>query len=424
MKYIERLCDKQISAYLKIFGAVLIEGLKWCGKTCSAKRQAASTFELADPNHNFQNRALAQMDMEHVLTGKKPRLIDEWQEVPAIWDGVRYRVDQVKSKGQYLLTGSSTPNDLAKIHSGAGRFGRVLLQTLTLQELGISTGKASLKKLLQGRFSPPRPASPGKLSVAQIASLVSKGGWPGLASSSVKASLEVLRSYVEVLAQEDLSKIDGSRRDPAKILALLQSLARNTATLVKKEVIRNDIAQFNSFQVDAGTVGEYLKLLKRVFVLREIPPWDPPLKSTVRLRSSPKRMLADPSLAVAALKATPPALKEDLKLLGNLFESLVLRDLSVYAANNRAELYHYHDNSDLEVDAVIQGENGAWGGIEIKLGYIGEEQAADNLKRLIKKLSETDQKPPAFLAVVIGVGGVLKKRDDGIWVIPVDCLGA
>ena len=217
MKYIERLCDKRISAYLKIFGAVLIEGPKWCGKTCSAKRQAMSSFELADPSNNFQNRALAQMDMEHVLAGKKPRLIDEWQEVPAIWDGIRYRVDQVKSKGQYLLTGSSTPNDLAKIHSGAGRFGRVSLQTLTLQELGISTGEASLKKLLQGRFSPQKPASLGKLSIAQITSLVSKGGWPGLVSSSVKASLEVLRSYVEILAQEDLSKIDGPRRDPAKI---------------------------------------------------------------------------------------------------------------------------------------------------------------------------------------------------------------
>jgi predicted AAA+ superfamily ATPase len=379
---------------------------------------------LADPANNFQNRALAQMDMEHVLTGKKPRLIDEWQEVPAIWDGVRYRVDQVKSKGQYLLTGSSTPNDLAKIHSGAGRFGRVLLQTMSLQEMGISTGEASLKKLLQGKFPSQKLAIPGKLKVAQIASLVSKGGWPGLASSSVKASLEALRGYVDIFTREDVSKIDGSRRDPAKIMALLQSLARNTATLVKKEVIRNDIAQFSSFQVDANTVGEYLKLLRRVFVLREIPPWDPPLKSTVRLRTAPKRMLTDPSLAVAALRATPDALKAELKLLGNLFESLVLRDLSVYAASNRAALFHYHDNSDLEVDAIIQGENGAWGGIEIKLGYFGEEEAAENLKRLVKKLSETNQKPPNFLAAVIGVGGVLKKRDDGVWVIPVDCLGA
>jgi predicted AAA+ superfamily ATPase len=379
---------------------------------------------LADPANNFQNRALAQMDMEHVLAGKKPRLIDEWQEVPAIWDGVRYRVDQVKSKGQYLLTGSSTPNDLAKIHSGAGRFGRVLLQTLTLQELGISSGEASLKKLLQGKLSTRKLTSPGKLKVAQIASLVSKGGWPGLVSSSVKSSLEALRNYVDILTQEDLSKIDGSRRDPAKISALLQSLARNTATLVGKEVIRKDIAQYSSFQLDSNTVGEYLNLLKRVFVLREIRPWDPPLKSTVRLRAAPKRMLTDPSLAVAALRATPDALKTDLKLLGNLFESLVLRDLSVYAAGNHAALYHYHDNSDLEVDAIVQGENGAWGGIEIKLGYIGEEQAADNLKRLVKKLSETNQKPPSFLAAIIGVGGVLKKRDDGVWVIPVDCLGA
>jgi predicted AAA+ superfamily ATPase len=200
--------------------------------------------------------------MEHVLTGKKPRLIDEWQEVPAIWDGVRYRVDQVKSKGQYLLTGSSTPNDLAKIHSGAGRFGRVLLQTMSVQEMGISTGEASLKKLLQGKFPSQKLAIPGKLKVAQIASLVSKGGWPGLVSSSVKASLETLRGYVDILAREDMSKIDGSRRDPAKIMALLQSLARNTATLVKKETIRNDIAQFSSFQVDANTVGEYRRVEK------------------------------------------------------------------------------------------------------------------------------------------------------------------
>ena len=190
MKYIERLCDKQISEYLKILGAVLIEGPKWCGKTSSAKRQAASVFELADPANNFQNRALAQMDMEHVLAGKKPRLIDEWQEVPAIWDGVRCGVDKVKSKGQYLLASSPTPDDLAKIHSGAGRFGRVSLQTMTLRELSVSSGEASLKKLLQGKFSPTKYAIPGKLKIAQIASLVSKGGWPGLVSSSVKASLE------------------------------------------------------------------------------------------------------------------------------------------------------------------------------------------------------------------------------------------
>jgi predicted AAA+ superfamily ATPase len=421
-KYIKRISDAKLEQYLKLFGAVLVEGPKWCGKTESGKQYAATKFELADPSNNFRNRSIAELDPQQALDGESPRLIDEWQEVPALWDAVRYRADNHSKRGQYILTGSSTPNDTLTIHSGAGRIGRLRMSTMTLQELDVSKAKISLGDLLYDHAAVNRNYA-GALSLDTVIDLICKGGWPGLIGFSVNDSLEVLQNYVKALTNEDLSKIDDTKRDPAKVSALLQSVSRNSASLVSRETIRKDIEQYSSVALHASTVAEYLTLLTRMFVLNEIPAWEPALKSTVRLRVTPKRMLVDPSLAVASLKATPSALKQDLKLTGNLFESLVIRDLLVYAHANNAEVYHYHDNSNLEIDAVVEGKNKEWGAIEIKLGYTKENEASANLRRLVSKIEGDKQKPPRFLAVITGVGSILKQRDDGVYVIPVDLLG-
>jgi predicted AAA+ superfamily ATPase len=420
-EYINRVLDVKLIKYLDIFGAVLIEGPKWCGKTWTATHHSKSIFALADPANNFRNRELAKMNLPSVLNGAYPRLIDEWQEVPAIWDAVRFEVDRIALKGGYILTGSATPDDTATIHSGAGRFGRLLMSTMSLYELGVSSGKASLKKLLAGTC--PKITDIGNLSAENLADIVVRGGWPGLIGAGLDAAQYLTASYVNTIATIDLSGIDGVKRNPAKITALIKSLARNTATYVANETLRKDIAEYGDGLITTQTIAEYMSLLKRVFVLTELQAWEPALKSSARLRKSTKKFLADPSLSVAALGANSQSLLDDTKLLGNIFESLVLHDLLVYASANDAQVYHYRDNANLEVDAIVQKNDGTWGAIEIKLGYYHEDEAASNLLRLTKKLSEAGQKPPVFLAVITGIGSIFRQRDDGIWVIPIDHLG-
>lgn len=422
MDYLARIVDQQLSRYLQLFGAVLVEGPKWCGKTWAARNAAQSEFSVSDPDGNFRNREIARLQPSKALEGKRPHLIDEWQEVPTLWDAARHEIDRTPEKGQFILTGSSTPDDDLMVHSGAGRFGRVRLETMSLYELGIAKPSISLQKLFHGTQVFEDGEFIGALTLPELIALLCKGGWPALIGLDKNDAIEVIDSYIDTAAEIDISRIDNVKRDPNKIKALLRSLARNTATTAKHTTIAKDISEFSSASVATETASEYMGLLKRLFILRDIPAWEPALKSTVRLRSTPKRILADASLAVSALGADAESLESDPKLVGSLFENQVLHDIIVYASNIRAQVRHYQDNTGLEVDAIIERRDGTWGGIEIKLGYHQEDEAAASLLRLEKKLSGAGQRPPGFLAVIIGVGAFAKRRRDGVLVIPVDHL--
>jgi len=421
-QYLKRIADEWVKEHLRIFGAVLIEGPKWSGKTWTARNAAASEFDIADPKGNFRNREIARINPQAVLEMKRPRLIDEWQEAPHLWDAVRYEVDRKGEKGAFILTGSSTPDDTARIHSGAGRFGRIRIRTMSMQEMGVSTGNISIAKLFSKKLFTSGKYR-GELSIGNVAQIICKGGWPALLRNTVAESQRVLDSYLKTAAEVDITKIDKVKRDPVKMTALIKSIARNTATMAKKSTIAKDIAEFSSLNISDDTIGEYMTLLERMFLIDTVPAWTPPLKSTVRLRTTPKRMLADVSLAASAMGADPVMLRSEPKTLGMFFEALVLHDLAIYGEAIGAELYFYLDNSGLEVDAVLVKKNGEWGAFEIKLGYHQEDEAAESLLRLKKKLAGTKQKPPAFMGVITGIGSFAKKRSDGVLVIPVDHLG-
>ena len=422
MNYITRIADRQLSRYLQLFGAVLVEGPKWCGKTWTARHNSMSEFSVSDPDGNFRNREIARLQPTKALEGRRPHLIDEWQEMPTLWDAIRHEIDRTPEKGQFILTGSSTPDDDLTIHSGAGRFGRVRLETMSLSELGVAKPNISLEKLFDETHVFADGEYIGALTLSEMITIICKGGWPALIGLDKNDAIEVIDSYLDTAAEIDISRIDNVKRDPDKIKALIRSLARNAATTVRYATISKDIAEFSSVDVTKETVSEYVSLLKRLFLLRDIPAWEPALKSTVRLRTTPKRIFADASLAVSALGANAESLESDPKLVGSLFENQVLHDLIVYANNIHAEVRHYQDNTGLEIDAIIERRDGAWGGIEIKLGYHQEDEAAASLLRLKKKFLDANQKPPSFLAVIIGVGAFAKYRSDGVITIPVDHL--
>ncbi|MCL2110858.1 MAG: DUF4143 domain-containing protein [Clostridiales bacterium] len=424
MDYIERIADRQISRYLSLFGAVLVEGPRWSGKTWASRHAAKSEFAVADPEGNFRNREIARLNPKAALDGARPHLIDEWQEAPSLWDAVRHEIDRSGQKGQFILTGSSTPDDTKTIHSGAGRFGRIRLETMTMSEIGVSKPSISLAGLFDGSANIVDGEHVGTLSLPALLDYACKGGWPSLIDVQPRDAAEVIDNYINDIAEIDISRIDGVKRDPDKVKALLRSLSRNIASTVKYATISKDISEYSSVDVSNETVSEYMGLLKRLFVLRDIPAWEPALKSTVRLRTTPKRILADASLAVSALGANAKSLGEDLKLFGSVFENQALHDLIVYASDIKGEVRHYQDSSGLEIDAIIERRDGSWGGIEIKLGYHQEDEAAASLVRLRDKLAGANQSPPAFLAVIIGVGAFSKKREDGVYVIPIDHLGA
>jgi len=420
MGYRQRLVDPTITRLLAAVGAISVEGPKWCGKTWTSLNHAESVFYVSDPTNNFANRTLARLDLSLTLEGAQPRAIDEWQEVPAIWDGVRFHVDQNPGAGQFLLTGSSRPTDDATVHSGTGRIARLRMRPMTLVESGDATATISLSGLLSGE---PIRTAQGGFTLGRIVQLVIRGGWPGSIDASTENASEIAASYLDSLTHIDISQIDERRRDPEKVIAVLQSLARNTATMVGVSALGRDMASIAGSEPSASTIREYVTLLQRLYVLEQIPAWHPALRSPVRLRQAPKRMLADPSLAVAALRASKDDLQQDPKTLGFIFESLVLRDLLVYAQNLQANLWHYRDDADLEVDAILTMPTGKWAAIEIKLGYPQVDEAAANLLRLRKKLAASGDPPPAAMIVVVGIGAIAQIRDDGVCVVPLDLLG-
>lgn len=425
LPYIKRLVDPIIEEYLSVFGAVVVEGPKWCGKTTSSSRVAASAIGLADPAGQFQNRRFAVADPSLALAGERPRLVDEWQEVPQLWDAVRYACDEARGRpGQFILTGSSVPRPHgdgsggSPMHSGAGRFGRVRMSTLTFFETGRSSGSISLSGMFRGER---RATPPSALRLEDIADAVCRGGWPAAVSMTTRQASLIARSYLEAVASSGISRVDGVRRSPARTASLIASLARNESTLATNKTILADLGEGGMAD---STLRDYLDALKRIYLIEDVPAWSPALRSPVKIRAASKRHLADPSLAAAALGASPESLLADMKTLGFLFESLVTHDLMVYAQACEARVMHYRDDSGLEADAIVAKGDGSWGAVEVKLGAAQEDGAASALNALERKMVGRGERPPAFKAVVVGTGAFGHERADGVQVVPFDQLGA
>jgi len=413
--YCPRIADAELRACLASAGAVVIEGPKACGKTRMAQQLAASAVLLdVDPS---ARQALA-VDPALVLAGARPRLLDEWQVEPALWNQVRRAVDACGEPGQFLLTGSAVPADDAARHTGAGRFSFLRLRPMTLLEIGAGQGGVSLAALLEGE--PTSCADPG-LAVADLAELVCRGGWPAQLGRPLAATSRAARDYLEQVRQVDVQRVDGRRRDPQRLGTLLRSLARNVATEVSLTTLAADAGGADG-PLDPRTVADHLQALERLMVLENQPAWRPHLRSKAALRQAPRRHFCDPSLAVAALGGSPDRLLKDLEWLGLLFESLVIRDLRVLAQALDGEVFHYRDNYGVEVDAIVQLRNGRWGAIEIKLGQGQVEAAASSLLRFRSQLDIGRTGEPAFLAVVCG-SGYGYRRADGISVVPAGSLG-
>jgi predicted AAA+ superfamily ATPase len=413
--YRSRVVEKELISRLKSVGAVVIEGPKACGKTATAETMAASQVRL---DVDDQARRAAAIDPALVLEGAAPRLIDEWQVVPAIWNHVRRAVDARRKPGQFILTGSALPADDVTRHTGAGRLARVRMRPLTLFELGIGKGSVSLGAVLDG--TAPRASDTG-LAIPELANLVALGGWPANLGKPPAATLAAVRDYVEEIRRTDLSRVDGVRRDPVRIGRLLRSLARNESTYVSAATLAADAGSDDTGLHD-DTVRDYLDALERLMVIENQPAWAPHLRSRSRLRSGPKRRFVDPSLAVACLRATPDRILADMEWFGFLFESLVVRDLRVFAQAADAEVFQYRDNTGLEIDAILECHDGRWAAFEVKLGQSQIDEAAATLRAFADRIDTKKCGAPAALAVITG-NGYGYVRPDGVAVIPIGTLG-
>jgi predicted AAA+ superfamily ATPase len=411
--------DKTIREALQIFGAVSIEGPKYCGKTWSALNHANSVVYIGDPAGGFANRQRAELDPSLVLDGKEPHLIDEWQDVAGIWDAVRFAVDRSSQKGRFILAGSTMPSINGRRHSGAGRIETIHMRTMTSFEQGYSDGSLSLAMLVQHKDVQHQNSS---TTLDDLIDRIVRGGWPEALELPTKLAMRIPSSYLSRLVTEDMTKLDNVLRDSTKVRATINSLARNTSTLVKLSTILRDIASDNQ-SISRETTAEYLSALRRLYILEEIPAWSPNFCSRKRLRQSPKRLLTDPSLAIAALGLTPEKLKTDLLTLGFMFEALCLKDLLVYCSINNAPLYHYADDSGLDADAIIELPDGSWLAVEIKLGHHQVDEAARKLLRLQEKLVRNGAQPATELLVLTGLSSFLHRRPDGVIEAPLDCLG-
>lgn len=420
LNYKPRIIDAKVEEYLSAFGAVCIEGPKWCGKTWTSAQHSKSEIYIGDPANNFQNRQLAELSPELVLTGEAPRLIDEWQEVPPLWDAVRYKVDQAAEKGQFILTGSATPNHKGILHSGAGRIAKLRMRPMSLYESGDSSGQVSLEKLCHDEVT---TAMTGEVDLTRLIELIIRGGWPGSLGLPLKQAMLLPAEYLNAVIDDDVYRIDGIRRDTQKMRLLLRSLARNESTTVTNRTLMRDIKAVDDEDIDGETVSAYLDIFKRLFITDNQPPFAAGIRSSVRIKQAEKRHFSDPSLACALLRATPAGLIGDLETLGFLFEALCERDLRIYAESFDANLYHYQDYQNQEIDAVIELADGQWCAFEIKLGANQIDTAAENLLKIKRQIEEDPRgKPPAVLCVLCGMSNAAYRRADGVFVVPITAL--
>jgi len=414
MEYQKRFTDQALAERLKSSGAVLIEGTKGCGKTETATQRAASVVRF---DADQQVKIKMEIDPRSVLLGDTPCLLDEWQEYPQIWNYVRREVDERKQKGQFILTGSATPDDKARRHSGAGRFSVIKMRPMSFYEKGWSTGEVSLSTLMRGEA----PSTESVVfDIGELAEKITLGGWPGLIDGDAASGLRFVSDYVSLIAEVDLSRVSEKRRDPYKVTRLLQSLARNISTEVAVTSLLKDTGGSDG-DMDDETVTDYLAALERLMVVENLPAWNTHIRSADMLRKSPKRHFADPSLAVGALGLSVDKLTADLNYLGLLFESLVIKDLRIYADVGGGKVFHYRDSRGLEIDAIAEYADGTWGAFEIKLGIGAADDAANNLLKFAAKIDTEKTKAPAALTVITG-NGFAHRRPDGVNVVPLSVL--
>jgi len=423
--YKKRIVDKKIEEYLQLFGAILIEGPKWCGKTWTSLNHANSVTYIMDPAGNYSNRTLAGINPALMLPGEIPRAIDEWQEVPGIWDAVRFDVDQNPGHGKYILTGSVSPASDSYRHSGTGRIATIQMRPMTLFESMDSSGTISLGALFEKENFEPFMAN---IDLVQLIDITIRGGWPETLKLPIKKAGKVATEYINAVVKNELFRRDQARRDQTKLRKLMRSLARNNATTASIKtlstdtdgIVRRDQSE-TEILISRDSIAEYLKNLKEIFVIEDIQPWNPEIRSKAILRQAPKRIFTDPSLAIAALAVDKERLLQDLKTFGFMFENLCLRDLLVYAGFYGGSVFHYHDNSELEIDAIVEMPNGAWGAFEIKLGEKQVETAVNTLLRMRDKMIAAGTQPPTCLVVITG-GGIARLRDDGVYVLPINTI--
>ena len=422
--YKDRFIDEKINRMLGIYGAICVEGPKWCGKTWTSRNHAMSASFIGDPAGNFMNKQLAEMDPSLVLDGEFPRLVDEWQVVPGIWDAVRYKVDQTAEKGRYVLTGSSTPIMKGELHGGSGRIGKIHMRTMSLQETGVSSGAVSLMDLFNDSM---QSKATGDISLDYLIELVARGGWPGMQSLQLEECLQIPVDYLNNIP-DDMERSDGKKRDVRKVKALLRALGRAESNMTSKANLQRDIEEYaedkiNPVQASLDTITDYLDCFTRLFLIEDQPAFENKLRSSVKALKKPKRHFTDPSLAVAALGASPAMLKQDLNTFGYLFESLCVHDLRIYADYYGGKVYHYHDERDNEVDAIVELPDGRWGMFEVKLGFNQVEKAAEELVLLKTKFETETRSMPEFLCVICGMTSMAFKRPDGVYVVPITALG-
>ena len=415
MSYIPRIADLELRRKLDASGAVLIRGPKACGKTETASQVSQSVLH-ADRDESVH--LTLDVAPQKLLEGATPRLIDEWQVIPKIWDHVRHEVDTRKKVGQFILTGSSSPEERAKLHSGSGRFTVVDMRTMSWQELGLSRATVSLGQLLKGEAV---EWDSSQTDIELITTQIVKGGFPALIERTATQAMDVNQAYIELLAEVDLSTVSKVRRDPVKVRSTLNSLARNTATLADSGTLGKDIKAYEAVELSRPTLYDYLDALERLMVVEDQPAWRAHLRSSVALRSSPKRHFTDVSLAAAALGASPDALMDDLNYTGFLFESMVVHDIRVYAQANDAKVYHYRDATGREIDIIVQKDDGTWCAFEVKLGTSEFDEAARNLIHLQESIDPSRGVLPASLNIITGTG-ITHTRKDGVNVIALAAL--
>ena len=420
-KYKKRIADEILRKRLLGKGAVLIEGPKWCGKTTTAEQIAGSILYMADPEKEKQNLTMAEINPGRLLKGKTPRLIDEWQIAPKLWDAVRFEVDHRDELGQFILTGSVAPVSYEHIHhTGTGRFSWILMRPMSLYESLDSTGEVSLKELFE---MPEQIDGENHLDLNRLAFLVCRGGWPRATELEGEIALEQAFDYYDAVVKSDISRADGTTRNPERVKRLMRSYARNQGSQATNALLKADMIANDTEFLDTDTVYSYINALQKIFVIEEMEAWNPNLRSKTAIRTSNTRYFVDPSIAAAALGLGPQDLIADLNTFGLLFEAMCIRDLRVFADALNGKVYHFRDKTDLECDAVVHLRNGSYGLIEVKLG--GDkliEEGAENLKKLKNKIDTTKMKAPSFLMVLIGAGDYAYRRQDGIYVVPIGCL--
>ncbi|MBD8923591.1 ATP-binding protein [bacterium] len=417
MKYLPRIVDSEIKELMKIMGAVLIEGCKWCGKSTTGLYHAKSVIEFQNPDKKQVYDEIKNTKPSLFLNGDKPRMFDEWQMYPVVWDAIRTDVDHSQLKGQYILTGSAKPSEGETMHTGTGRISRVLMRPMSLYESGESTGEVSFADILNNKDI----SGESKLSLEDLASIIVRGGWPGAVSVSGDVKYRISKEYVKALIHEEVKKVDGVERNPEKMLCVLRSLARNISTQVANSTIEDDVKNIFVEDLSRPTLIDYLNTLEKLFVIEDVKATNLNFRSKYALRTKPKKYFVDPSIATAVLEMKPSDLINDLNTFGFIFESLCIRDLKIYTQSYGGDITFYRDEKNFEVDAILRTSNGTWGAIEIKLGAGYIDEAANNLLKFKDRVDIKKCGKPAFLMVLTGTN-YSYRREDGVYVVSIGTL--